>query len=120
MSDRHKDRPSKLRRWRVLFFWALFGVGLLLDVWGPRLQIKDNEFVGPPLVAGSDFQPLEAVRRDKRIRLLAAALTLSGAIGLAFSYREVLFGRRSAPPDLVDGGDAASNNLPNSKVTTRA
>ena len=74
------------------------------------MKIKNKEFVGPPLVAGSDFSPLEAVNRERMVRLLSAALTLSGTLGLAFSYREVLFGNRSRRTDLVDGSEAASNN----------
>jgi hypothetical protein len=110
MNSRHEPRRGWLLRWRALLFWVLFVSGLLVEAWGPRMTIKDNQFIAPPLVAGSDFNPLEAVARERRVRLLSATLTLSGTIGLAFSYRGVLFGRRSAGTDLVNGGNPASSH----------
>jgi hypothetical protein len=43
-----------------VFFWALFGAGLLLQAFGPHLKIKDNRFVLPPSLvsACTEIRPL--------------------------------------------------------------
>lgn len=100
-----------VRRWRRVFFWALFAMGLLLQVFAPHLKIKDNGFVLPPsLISGTEIQPAEIIARERRMQFLSGVLTLVGAVGLALSYREVLFGGRSAQRDLVSGSHVASND----------
>jgi hypothetical protein len=94
-----------------LFFWVLFATGLLVQFFAPHLKIKDNRFVLPPsLASGIEIDPAGIIARERRMQFLSGALTLGGAIGLALSYREVLFGRRSAQRDLVNGSLRASND----------
>ena len=103
---------SSPRRWPKVFFWALFALGLLVQAFAPHLKIKDNRFVLPRTLisANSEIRPAEIVERARRMQLLSSVLTLGGALGLAVSYRKVLFGRRSAQRDLVRGSQVASNN----------
>jgi hypothetical protein len=88
---------SPRRWWLAVFFWSIFGAGLLVQVFAPRLKIEHNAFVIPPsLVSGSkEINPAEIVARERRMQLLSGLLTLSGAVGLAFYYRKTLMGRRS-------------------------
>jgi hypothetical protein len=41
------------------------------------------------------FNPVELVARERRTRMVSAILTLGGAVGLAFYYRQALFKKRS-------------------------
>jgi hypothetical protein len=102
---------SWFRRWRGAFFWALFLLGVLCQLFSPHLKIKGNGFVLPSsLASGANVRPDELVARERRVQFLSGFLTLGGAIGLALCYREVLFGRRSARRDLVDRSPVASND----------
>jgi hypothetical protein len=96
-----------VRRWRGAFFWALFGAGLLLQAFGPHLKIKDNRFILPPSLvsSGKQIRPDAIVARERTMQSLSAVFTVGGALGLALCYRKPLFGRRSAPRDLVGGSD---------------
>ena len=87
-------RPN---RWLGLLLWVIFGAGLLVQVLAPRLKIEHNAFVIPPALMspGKAIDPEAIVAREKRMQLLSGLLTLGGALGLAFYYRDTLIRRRS-------------------------
>src|SRR4029077_10499795 len=104
-------RPNRLmsvhgnrrRRSLALLCWLLFAGGLLVQLLSPHLKISNGAFVIPPgMTAGSNGIRLdEIVARQRRLQLLSVLLTLSGALGLAFLYRDILIGgasRRSSEP----------------------
>jgi len=80
-------------RW-PLICWLLFAAGLLFQLFSPRLKISNGAFVIPPeMAAGKNAIRLdEIVARQRRLQLLSVLLTLSGAFGLAFLYRDTLIG----------------------------
>ena len=93
------------RRRRSLAFicWLVFAVGLLVHLLSPHLKISNGAFVIPPeMTAGRNAIRLdEIVARQRRMQLLSILLTVSGALGLAFLYRDILIGvasRRSSEP----------------------
>jgi hypothetical protein len=94
------------RRWRslALLCWLVFATGLLFQVLSPHLKVSNGAFVIPPeMTAGKTaIHPDEIVARQRRLQLLSILLTVSGALGLAFLYRDILIGeasRRSSEPD---------------------
>ena len=93
------------RRRRSLAFicWLVFAVGLLVQLLSPHLKVSNGAFVIPPkMAAGRNAIRLdEIVARQRRMQLLSILLTVSGALGLAFLYRDILIGvasRRSSEP----------------------
>ena len=93
------------RRRRSLAFicWLVFAVGLLVQLLSPHLKVSNGAFVIPPkMAAGRNAIRLdEIVARQRRMQLLSVLLTVSGALGLAFLYRDTLIGgasRRSSEP----------------------
>ncbi len=88
-----QKRPD--RRLGVLF-WAIFILGLLLQFAGPQLLIEGNRFVMPQKMVEKTkiIDPAALVARFRRTRVLSAILTLGGAVGLAFCYRQALFKQR--------------------------
>jgi hypothetical protein len=81
-----------------VLLWLIFGAGLLIQAFAPRLKITDNAFVIPPalLSEGNEVQIAEIIRKQRRMQGLSAVLTVSGALGLAFYYyRHVLVRARS-------------------------
>ncbi len=83
---------NRRKKWQRLLCWLVFGAGLLVQLLAPRLEISDGAFVIPTtLTAGEkNIRPIEIVRTERRMQLISGILTLSGALGLAFSYRDVL------------------------------
>lgn len=83
---------SHRRVWLVILFWALFGTGVLIQVFAPRLKIERNAFVIPPsmVVGGKELRPNELVSRERYMQAISAVLTTSGALGLAVQYRRAL------------------------------
>jgi len=96
MPDSALSRPAvhqtKRRRLLPVLLWLLFGSGLLVQAFAPRLKVANNAFVIPPslITEGKQVHPGELVTRERRLQSLSAILTLSGALGLAFYYRRVL------------------------------
>jgi hypothetical protein len=93
------------RRWRslALLCWLVFAAGLLVQLLSPHLKISNGAFVIPPEMATgrNAIRPDEIIARQRRIQLLSVLLTVSGALGLAFLYRDILIGaasRRSSEP----------------------
>ena len=93
------------RRWRslALLCWLVFAAGLLVQLLSPHLKISNGAFVIPPKMAAgrNAIRPDEIVGGQRRMQLLSVLLTVSGAFGLAFLYRDVLIGaasRRSSEP----------------------
>lgn len=91
-----REKRSK-RRWRAPLFWAIFGTGLLLQAFAPRLKIQNNAFVMPPTVIsdGKNVRPAEIIMRERRMQLLSSILTVGGTLGLGFHYRHALARVRS-------------------------
>jgi hypothetical protein len=75
----------------------VFAAGLLLQLFSPHLKISNGAFVIPPaLTAGRNvIRPDEIIARQRRMQLLSLLLTVSGALGLAFLYRDILIGAAS-------------------------
>ena len=97
-SNRPKTIAGLRRGWLALFFWAMFGAGVLVQFFAPRLKIERNAFVIPSSMvsAGKRFDPAEIVGRERRMQVISAVLTLGGALGLAVQYRHS-FIRRQLP-----------------------
>jgi hypothetical protein len=94
------------RRSRALLCWLVFAAGLLIYLLAPHLKISNGAFVIPPtLTAGAnEIRPAEIVARQRRMQLISALLTVSGALGLAVLYRDILTGRTSRrASESVDG-----------------
>ena len=91
--------PQPPRSWLVLSFCILFAAGLVVHLLAPNLERKENAFVIPLVVsAGEDaLSPVSIVAKERRMQSISAVLTASGAIGLGFLYRKVLFQRARAP-----------------------
>jgi len=81
------------RRSRAFLCWVVFAAGLLIQLLAPHLKIENGAFVIPPtLTAGAnEIRPAEIVARQRRMQLISALLTVSGALGLA--VRIVTFSR---------------------------
>jgi len=94
------------RRSRALLCWLVFAAGLLIYLLAPHLKISNGAFVIPPtLTAGAnEIRPAEIVARQRRMQLISALLIVSGALGLAVLYRDILTGRTSRrASESVDG-----------------
>jgi hypothetical protein len=90
-ADKRKARGWG-RRWLPMLLSVIFGAGLLVQVFGTRLEITNNAFLIPrSLVAdGQNIHPAELVADERRRQSLAALLTIGGALGLAIYYRRSL------------------------------
>src|SRR5205807_7740511 len=110
-SSRTAERPNRLmsvhgtrrRRSLALICWLLFAAGLLVQLFSPHLKISNGAFVIPPkMSAGRKAIRLDQiVARQRRIQLVSLLLSVSGALGLAFLYHDILIGvvsRRSSEP----------------------
>jgi hypothetical protein len=88
---------NRRRRSLALICWLVFAVGLLVQLLSPHLKVSNGAFVIPPkMAAGRNAIRLdEIVARQRRTQLLSVLLTVSGALGLAFVYRDILIGRAS-------------------------
>ena len=94
---------NRRRRSLALICCLVFAAGLLVQLLSPHLKISNGAFVIPPkMAAGRNAIRLdEIVARQRRLQLLSVLLTVSGALGLAFLYRDTLIGeasRRSSGP----------------------
>jgi hypothetical protein len=83
--------------WVAALFWIVFASGVAVQAYAPRLKIEHHAFVVPPaMVSGGKPVDLEElVAREKRMQLISGLLTLGGAVGLGYYYRDNLFRRRS-------------------------
>ena len=98
-------RPNRLmsvhgnhrRRSLAILCWLMFAAGLLVQLLSPHLKVSNGAFVIPPeMAAGKNAIRLdEIVARQRRMQLLSILLTVSGAFGLAFLYRDILIGGAS-------------------------
>jgi hypothetical protein len=112
------------RRWRslALLCWLVFAAGLLVQLLSPHLKISNGAFVIPPkMAAGRNAIRLdEIVARQRRLQLLSVLLTVGGAVGLAFLYRDILIGgasRRSS--ELVEEPACADSTRSQNAGATR-
>ena len=92
-----KKKSNRRQQWLGLFFWFLFAAGLIVQLVAPRLEISNGAFVIPLALtaSGSGISPDEMIKKERRTQLISAVLTICGALGLAFHYRDVLMGRAS-------------------------
>ncbi len=83
-----KAREAKL----AVCLWAIFGVGLLVEMAAPRLKIENNAFVMPPInnVQATVLRPDVLVRRERWMQAASAILTVGGALALGAYYRRTL------------------------------
>jgi hypothetical protein len=83
-------------RWLTLLSWLAFAAGLLIQVVSPRLEISNRAFVIPEALTaeGNSIRPDEMVARERLRQLVSAVLTATGALGLAYCYRDA-FRRRA-------------------------
>ena len=84
---------KKLRRKLVpMFLWVMFALGLLIQVFAPRLKVENHAFVVGPAVTsqGGEINPDAMVVREREVQWASGLLTLGGAISLAFWYRRRL------------------------------
>jgi hypothetical protein len=98
-------RPNRLvgvhgnRRQRslALLCWLVFAAGLLVQFFSPHLKVSNGAFVIPQeMAAGRNaIRPDEIVGGQRQMQLLSVLLTVSGALGLAFLYRDILIGAAS-------------------------
>jgi hypothetical protein len=89
------DTTVGRRKLLGVFLWGIFGAGLAVQAFAPRLKIENNAFVIPPALVseGQTVSPAELIEKERRLQLLSALLTVAGALGLAFYY----FHRPRAP-----------------------
>ena len=109
--DAKDKKHNRRRQWLGLFFWFLFAEGLLVQVVVPRLEISNGAFVIPQALtaSGRGISPDELIRKERRTQLISAVLTICGALGLAFHYRDILMGRVSGRGDRAVEESAASD-----------
>jgi hypothetical protein len=111
-------RGNHRRRSLALLCWLVFAAGLLVQVLSPHLKVSNGAFVIPPkMAAGRNAIRLdEIVARQRRMQLLSVLLTVSGALGLALLYRDILIGaasrRSSGPVEEPAGRDSTRSESP--------
>src|SRR5437868_8685889 len=109
---------NRRRRSLALLCWLVFAAGLLVHLFSPHLKVSNGAFVIPPkMSAGRNAIRLdEIVARQRRMQFLSVLLTVSGALGLAFLYRDILIGaasrRRSEPVEEPASGDSTRSQNP--------
>lgn len=83
---------ARRRGWLPILLWMVFGAGLLIQAFGPRLEISNHAFVIPPSLtaAGSGIRPAEIIAQERRTQLISGMLTLVGALGVALYHRDAL------------------------------
>ncbi len=88
-----RQSPERARQTRmVVFLWAIFAAGLLVQMIAPRLKIENNVFVMPPIsdARGATLRPDVLVRRERWMQTASAILTVGGALALGICYRQRL------------------------------
>lgn len=82
-----RTTPGRRKLLGVLL-WGIFGVGLAVQAFAPRLKIANNAFIIPPTLVseGQVVLPAELIEKERRLQLLSALLTVGGALGLAYYY----------------------------------
>lgn len=91
------QKPSGRRKRFAALFWLLFGGGLLVHQLAPNLERTKEAFVVPMSLAQGQntLNPAQIVAKERRLQVISAVLTASGALGLGLLYREALLrGRR--------------------------
>jgi hypothetical protein len=88
-------RGNRRLRTLALLCWLVFAAGLLVQLLSPHLKVANGAFVIPPKMAAgrNAIRVDEIVGGQRRMQLLSVLLTGSGALGLAFLYRDILIGQ---------------------------
>ena len=96
MRLREETKKNCRNKWLSALLWAIFASGLLVELLAPHLKIEHDAFVIPPSLGSQqkEINPAALVARERHMQLLAAVLTLGGAVSLAFYYRDTLINRR--------------------------
>jgi hypothetical protein len=129
-SHKHWNRCQSWQGLLCWLSWLLFAAGLSIQMLAPRLEVSNGAFVIPSVLTsgGNDIYPDEIIRTERRMQLMSAVLTVGGAIGLAFRYRDVLvggFSRRSVTnrlrdqPDVIPPPRSASRPDKKEKITQK-
>jgi hypothetical protein len=73
---------GRRHRWLQVLLWVIFGTGLLVQVFGPRLRITNHACVIPhSLIAeGKDMHPDEIIAEERRRHVLSAILSVGSAL----------------------------------------
>jgi hypothetical protein len=90
---RARQSLGKARETRLaICLWAIFGVGLLVEMAAPRLKIENNAFVMPPIndAQATALRPDVLVRRERWMQAASGILTVGGALALGAYYRRTL------------------------------
>jgi hypothetical protein len=94
-ASRFNDPATRHNRSSLLVpltIWAIFLIGLSLQLFSPHLQIAHDSFVIPQDLVhpGTPLDPHALVQKERIIQSFSALLVLVGAVGLAFYYRRTL------------------------------
>jgi hypothetical protein len=98
--DGHAQRKGDRRHVLLgVLFWVIFASGLLVQVLAPRLKIENNAFAVPSSLVsqGAEIRIAEIIGKQRRMQWLSVALTVTGALGLAFYYRRRLLAQARSP-----------------------
>ena len=90
---RTQRSPGRARETKLaVFLWAIFGVGLLVEMAAPRLKVENNAFVMPPInnAQATTLRPDVLVRRERWMQAASGILTVGGALALGTYYRRTL------------------------------
>jgi hypothetical protein len=104
---------NRRQRSLALLCWLMFAAGLLVQLLGPHLKISNRAFVIPPKLTaeGNNIRLVEIIGRQRRMQVISVLLTVSGALGLAFLYRDILMGRTSRRiSESVEGRPACADS----------
>jgi len=107
-------------RWLAVMLWIIFGIGPLLPILGPRLEIANNTFVIPHslISEGKDLQPAKLVADERTNQLLSAILTIGGALGLGLYYRNILVSSLLSPSKSRQRGPVSIPLKSHSRIQT--
>lgn len=92
-------RSKRRRDWLATLCWLLFGAGLLVQGFAPRLSVEHNAFVIPLSLSSQEhpIDPAKIVSRERQMQTMSALLTAAGALGLALLYQQTFFRPRTPP-----------------------
>jgi cytochrome c-type biogenesis protein CcmE len=85
---RRTPRQTRL----ALCLWAIFAVGLAIQLVAPRLKIENHAFVMPPIsdARSATLRPDVLVRRERWMQSVSGILAVGGALALGVYYRRSL------------------------------
>jgi hypothetical protein len=84
-----RNQRHRRLRWLTALSWSAFAAGLLIQLITPRLEVSNGAFVIPAALSTEEhnIRPDVMVAAERRKQLISAALTVLGAVALAYRYR---------------------------------